>query len=147
MKPGEISGIVQVDDKFIIMYLESFTKPMAVTRDEVRGIIYEDIHEKKARMAMAHEFDRLKDSARIDNYLTGKSQSPQRIGATAGGRTSPSLGSPELDAARDLTIPAAYQTTGLLPQSPPSPPAEPTARDPTPRQPDRARRNPVNRSG
>ena len=85
MKPGEISGIVQVDDKFIIMYLESFTKPMAVTRDEVRGIIYEDIHEKKARMAMAHEFDRLKDSARIDNYLTGKSQSPQRIGATAGG--------------------------------------------------------------
>src|SRR5262249_476853 len=71
LKPGEISGIVQISDKFVILYLEGFTKPVQVSRDEVKSLIAEDVHEKKMRLKMTSEFDRLKDQARIDNYLPG----------------------------------------------------------------------------
>ncbi len=87
LKPGEISGIVQISDKFVILYLEGFTKPVQVSRDEVKSLIAEDVHEKKMRLKMTSEFDRLKDQARIDNYLAGTSQSPQRT-AKAGARGS-----------------------------------------------------------
>src|SRR5262245_44238844 len=64
MKPGEISSIVQVGEKYIILYLESFTKPQQISKEEVRALIYEDIHEKKCRAAMSREFDKIKDNAR-----------------------------------------------------------------------------------
>jgi hypothetical protein len=73
---------------------------------------------------MTSEFDRLKDEARIDNYLAGTSQSPQRNTAKAGARPNglstngpPAAGRTAND---DATIPAAYETTGLLPRSGPS---------------------------
>jgi parvulin-like peptidyl-prolyl isomerase len=122
LKPGEISGIVQVSDKYVIMYLEGFTKPVQVSRDEVKNLIYEDVHEKKLRLKMASEFDRIKDEARIDNYLAGTSQSPQRT-AKAGARTNgissagPASGGRSIN--DDATVPAAFETTGLLPKSPP----------------------------
>jgi parvulin-like peptidyl-prolyl isomerase len=128
LKPGEVSGIVQVTDKFVILYLEGFTKPMQVSKDEVKNLIYEDVHEKKLRLKMATEFDRLKDEARIDNYLAGTTQSPQRTEAKAGARqmgiSDARTGGPTpTDGA---TLPAAYETTGLLPRTPP------TAQTPSP---------------
>src|SRR5262249_5899177 len=124
MKPGEISSIVQIGEKFVILYLEGLTKPQQVKLDEVRSLIYEDIHEKKCRLAMSREFDKLKDSAQIDNYLTNKSQSPQRISATAGSRGTRDRISPDDIPPSNVAIPAAFESTGLLPKSQPaSPPA------------------------
>jgi len=124
LKPGEISGIVQISDKFVILYLEGYTKPVQVSRDEVKNLIYEDVHEKKMRLKMTSEFDRLKDEARIDNYLAGTSQSPQRNTAKAGARPNGLSENGPTPAGRttsdDATVPAAYETTGLLPRNAPA---------------------------
>jgi parvulin-like peptidyl-prolyl isomerase len=120
LKPGEISGIVQLSDKFVIIYLEAFTKPVQVGRNEVKNLIYEDVHEKKMRIKMTSEFDRIKDEARIDNYLAGTSQSPQRNAAKAGARQngiSANGNGPSIS--DNATVPAAFETTGLLPKNPP----------------------------
>jgi parvulin-like peptidyl-prolyl isomerase len=124
LKPGEISGIVQVGDKYIILYLEGYTKPVQVGRDEVKNLIYEDVHEKKMRLRMTSEFDRLKDDARIDNYLAGTSQTPQRMAAKAGARPAGVSTNGPATGGRggndDGAVPAAYETTGLLPRNSPS---------------------------
>ena len=46
--------------------------------DEVRDMIYEDVLEKKVRLAMNKEFNRLQDEAQIDNFLAGTTQSPNK---------------------------------------------------------------------
>jgi len=44
----------------------------------VRDLIYEDVYEKKVRIAMAQEFARLQETARIDNFVAGTVQSPSK---------------------------------------------------------------------
>jgi parvulin-like peptidyl-prolyl isomerase len=116
MRPGEISGVIQVADKYVILFLEGYTKPQQIKIEEVRNLIADDVREKKQRIAMAKKFDEIKDGARIDNFLAGTSQSPekriakQQPGAPAGPQIPP-------EAAGDLAIPANYETTGLLPKN------------------------------
>jgi len=116
LKPGEISGIVQVTNRFVILYMEGFTEPVKVKLEEVRSDIYDDIHEKKLRLAMGREFERMKDESRIDNFLEGTSHAPERKAVAAGSRA----GSRSADGAEGGAVPAAYETTGLLPRNPPS---------------------------
>lgn len=78
LKAGELSGIVQVEDKFVIMLCEGLTEPVEVAYAEVRDELYTDLHEKKLRIAMGDYFARLKESAQIDNYLAGTTQSGVR---------------------------------------------------------------------
>ncbi len=78
LKKGEISGIVQVADSYVIMYCEGYTKPIDTNFAEVKDLLYRDIHEKKLRLAMAKTFDDLKDASRIDNYLSGTSKVPKK---------------------------------------------------------------------
>jgi parvulin-like peptidyl-prolyl isomerase len=75
LRPGELSSIVQVGDKFVILFCEGRTEPIEADFNEVRKDLYEDIHEKKLRIAMAAEFKRIQEGAQIDNYLAGTSQS------------------------------------------------------------------------
>lgn len=75
-QPGQLSGIVQVADKFIILRYLGRTEPLDVDFAAVRQILYQDIYEKKLRMAMGERFKELQSSARIENLLTGKTQSP-----------------------------------------------------------------------
>ena len=74
---------MNVGDKFLILRCLGRTKPVVQDFNAVRGELYKDIHEKKLRIAMADEFDRLKETAQIDNFLAGTSQSGRQIGATA----------------------------------------------------------------
>jgi parvulin-like peptidyl-prolyl isomerase len=116
LKPGEISGVVQVVDKFVILYLESYSKPQQIRIEEVRNLIAEDVREKKQHLAMSRKFDELKDNARIDNFLSGTSQSPERRAQKE--QRIPSSNDPRLiPNASDIAIPAAYETTGLLPKN------------------------------
>lgn len=118
LKPGEISGIIQVMNNYVILFLEGYTDPVKVKLEEVRNDIYEDIREKKLRLAMAREFERMKDEAGIDNFLTGSSHAPQKRNQTAAARS----GSKPADAG---AVPAAFETTGLLPRN--SPAAQPAS--------------------
>ena len=78
LKPHEISGVIQVDDRFVILYCEGLTKPVEVEFAKVRDLIYDDIRQKKEQVAMAGCFERLQESATIDNFLAGTSRSPSK---------------------------------------------------------------------
>ncbi len=78
LQPGELSGIVQVADKFIILKCEGRTEPVDVNLAEVTAILKQDIYEKKIRMAMSERFEKIRADARIDNYLAGTTQAPPR---------------------------------------------------------------------
>jgi hypothetical protein len=80
LKVGELSGIIAVADKYVILRCLGHTKPIVTDFDLVKGELHKDIHEKKVRIAMAKEFDRLKEIAQIDNFLTGVSQSGKQLG-------------------------------------------------------------------
>ncbi len=98
LKPGELSGIIQVGpDKYVILLCLGRTEPKAVDFAQVRDLIYEDVYEKKLRLAMAAHFQELKDAATIDNFLAGTSQSPRSVVERAAARSS---GVPEDRAAR-----------------------------------------------
>lgn len=78
LKKGELSGIIQVADSYVILYCEGYTKPIDTNFEEVKDLLHRDIHEKKMRLAMAKTFDELKESSRVDNYLTGTSKVPKK---------------------------------------------------------------------
>jgi parvulin-like peptidyl-prolyl isomerase len=78
LKPGEVSGIVAVDGQFIILRCQGRTKPVPTNFNEVRGELVKDIQEKKLRIMMTKEFDRLREVAQVDNFLAGTSQSSSR---------------------------------------------------------------------
>ncbi len=79
LKPGEISPIVSIGaESYVILFCEGYTQPQKVSFDEVKQSIADDVFEKKQRIAMARTFEELKDRARIDNWLAGTMQSPNR---------------------------------------------------------------------
>jgi len=78
LRPGELSGVIQLDDHYVILFCEGHTEPADVTFEEVRDELRRTIFEKKQRLAMADVFERLKDSASIDNYLAGTTHRPKR---------------------------------------------------------------------
>ncbi len=93
LAPNELSGIVQMGDKFVILRCEGRTDPVDVNPQEVRDILYQDILEKKLRMAMGDQFEKIRGQSRIDNFLAGTSQSPDRV------KPDPKVGTPRVDTA------------------------------------------------
>ena len=81
LKAGDLSGIVQVADKYVILFCQGMTKPLNINRASAESLIIEDLREKKLRMAMGKYFQRLQDFATIDNFIAGTTQSPEKIGA------------------------------------------------------------------
>jgi parvulin-like peptidyl-prolyl isomerase len=87
LAPGELSGVVQIADRFMVIFCEGFTDPAKVSFGEVRDELYDDIFEKKQRIEMARHFSHLRESASIDNFLAGTSQAPTGLGrAPAAGK-------------------------------------------------------------
>lgn len=80
LQEGQLSGIIQVGDKFIILRCEGRTAPENMTLDVVRDLLYRDIFEKKLRMAMGQKFEEINAAARVDNYLAGTSRTPSKAG-------------------------------------------------------------------
>lgn len=78
LKTGELSGVIAVGDKFILLRCTGRTEPVVTEFASVRDELYKDIHEKKLRMEMEKTFDQLKESSQIDNFLEGSSQSGVR---------------------------------------------------------------------
>ncbi len=88
LQPGELSGVVQVADRFMVIFCEGFTEPAQVSPTEVRDELHADIFEKKQRIEMGRHFSHLRERAAIDNFLAGTSQSPVQS------RGKPPAGSP-----------------------------------------------------
>jgi parvulin-like peptidyl-prolyl isomerase len=83
LKAGELSGIVAVDGQFIIMRCQGRTRPVQSDFNAVKSELIKDIQEKKVRLQMTREFDRLRDVAQVDNFLVGASQSGGARSASA----------------------------------------------------------------
>lgn len=79
LKKDEISSIVQVGDKWVILFCEGRTKPVNIKYAEVEKLMYEDIRDKKMRLAMAQYYSKLQDEARIENYLTHTVQNGPKV--------------------------------------------------------------------
>lgn len=76
LEPGQLSGIIQVADKFIILLAEGRTEQVNIDMPQVRDILHRDIYEKKLRLAMSEKFESIREQSRIDNYLAGTSHAP-----------------------------------------------------------------------
>ena len=76
LEPDQLSGIVQVGDKFIILRCEGRTKRINIDLPEVRETLFRDIYEKKLRLAMSNKFAQIRKHSRVDNYLAGTSDAP-----------------------------------------------------------------------
>ncbi len=76
LEPGQLSGIVQLGDKFVVLRCEGRTERIDVDQAEVHEILQRDIYEKKLRMAMSEKFASIREHSRVDNYLAGTSQAP-----------------------------------------------------------------------
>jgi parvulin-like peptidyl-prolyl isomerase len=85
LKPGELSGVVQVADRFMVLFCEGQTEPVKVTRQEVRDELHADILEKKQRIEMGRYFSHLRETATIDNFLAGTSHAPTKPAGPAAG--------------------------------------------------------------
>jgi parvulin-like peptidyl-prolyl isomerase len=94
LRPGELSGIIQAGDKYIILLCEGLTAPVQVDPNSVRDLLAEDIREKKTHLAMGECFEQLQDNATIDNVLAGTSRSPRNK------QVSPQRPEPPQDTAR-----------------------------------------------
>lgn len=94
LKPGELSGIIAVGDKFVILRCQGRTKPMVTNFADVADELRKDIHEKKLRLAMAQEFDRIRESAQIDNFLAGTTQAGKRLAARPANPSRPPAANP-----------------------------------------------------
>ena len=93
LQPGDLSGIIQLGDKFVILKCEGRTDPVEINLQEVQEILRQDIYEKKLRVAMNEKFEDIRSHARIDNFLAGTSQAPDRVKPEA------TTGAPRVDTA------------------------------------------------
>ncbi len=80
LKAGELSGIIQINEYFVILFCEGYTKPITRDLDEVRDEIKRDLHEKKMRVEMAKAYNQMLESARIENFLANSRQVPKKNG-------------------------------------------------------------------
>ncbi|MBD3672954.1 MAG: peptidylprolyl isomerase [Planctomycetaceae bacterium] len=71
LKPGQVSGILEVDHgRYVILKCEGFTEPVVTDINQVKDDLYEQVKEEKVQQAVAEVFQKLKKEARVDNYLT-----------------------------------------------------------------------------
>lgn len=74
LEPGELSGLINVGEQWIILKCLGFTKPVVVDPKDVQEELYKDILEKKTRVAMNQRFNQIHANAQIDNFLAGTTQ-------------------------------------------------------------------------
>ncbi|MBN2579849.1 MAG: peptidylprolyl isomerase [Pirellulales bacterium] len=93
LKPGQLSGVIQIEDKYVILRCEGFTQPVVkveLTDERIRNELYHVLYEKKLRLEMAKYFENLLAAAEISNYLTGSNHEPRRRGPAAAEALRPS---------------------------------------------------------
>lgn len=71
LKAGEVSGLIQVaTNRYAILYCEGQTEQLVTNPQDVQTELYEQLVEEKTQMKVAEVFQQLRDTTRVDNYLT-----------------------------------------------------------------------------
>lgn len=92
LKAGELSGVIAVEKQYIILRCLGRTKPVQPDFNSVRNNLYKDIEEKKLRVSMGQEFERLREVSQVDNFLARTSQGGAKASlpsSVPGGRVTP----------------------------------------------------------
>jgi parvulin-like peptidyl-prolyl isomerase len=74
LSKNELSKVIQLGEHWAILFCKGRTNPQVADFDAVEEELFNNIHEKKIRLAMREEIQRIHQDAQIDNYLTGTSQ-------------------------------------------------------------------------
>jgi foldase protein PrsA len=89
LEDGEISAMVQVGpSQIVILKCEGRTVPAVTDISQVESILMEELREEKMQMAVAATFKKLKDEARVDNYISGTTTGGKSVAANAKGQSS-----------------------------------------------------------
>ncbi len=91
LQQGEISGIIQINEYFLILFCEGYTKPVTRDFNEVKDEIKRDLYEKKLRVEMAKAYNDMIEKARIENFLAGTRQAPSGGNGAQGLNQTPRL--------------------------------------------------------
>jgi len=70
LQPGEMSGFINVGDKYIILRCLGRTTPLVKSIDEVHDELEKHLRETKLRATMSTEFERLRSQAKVQVFLT-----------------------------------------------------------------------------
>ena len=79
LKPGELSGIIQLGDglnRYVILKCEGRTKPVNHDLKSVQADLHASLSEEKIQQAVSRVFEKLKKQSRIDNYITKTASRP-----------------------------------------------------------------------
>ena len=76
---GKVSPLIQVGPgQYVIMKFEGQTEPVDHDPKSVGNALREQLKEQEVQRLVAETFGQLKETAQVDNYLTGESSSPIR---------------------------------------------------------------------
>jgi parvulin-like peptidyl-prolyl isomerase len=116
LKPGELSGIIPIDDKFVLLRCQSIKEPTRVDFAQVRNDLHDDIFDKKLQLAMRECFEHIQESATIDNFVANTSHSPNQSpnGRDVGKTTIPNQGqsSGRASGSMPANMPELHQVPG-----------------------------------
>jgi parvulin-like peptidyl-prolyl isomerase len=90
LKEGEMSGVIQVDTNFVILFCTGYTEPVVVDFEDVKEEIHRDLYEKKLRVEMAKVYDAMLEASKYENLLAGTWQRPKQ--AKGDGNVQPASG-------------------------------------------------------
>ena len=87
LKAGEVSSVIQSGQQFVIIKSEGMTEQVVQSIEEVQEQLIADLKEEKMQRAVAETFDRIREDARIDNFLNNQTTGGQK--KPAGGGAAP----------------------------------------------------------
>lgn len=109
LKPGEISGMIQVGlNRYAILKSDGLTEPKVRDIEEVRDVLYEELHQERVQQSVAKVFEQVKKQSRVDNYLTNTSTGTQEDAAIrqTGGTQAPAGAPRTANSAPQASAPA-----------------------------------------
>jgi len=77
LQAGELSGVIPVGKRFVLLLCERRTKTTDVKFEQVEELLHEDMYEKRQRIEMGRIFRQLQEQATVDNFLAGTSRQPK----------------------------------------------------------------------
>ncbi len=74
LQPGELSGIIEIGNQYIILKGQGRTQPVTSDINAVRAELTKELYEEQSRQAMHAHLTKLVSEASIDNFLVPKAQ-------------------------------------------------------------------------
>jgi parvulin-like peptidyl-prolyl isomerase len=83
LKTGELSTILSIADKYVLLRCLGRTQPVVSSIEEVRKELEIDLRDKKTNAEMSVMFEQIRENSQIDNFLVGTSQTGKRASSSA----------------------------------------------------------------